>query len=342
MSLLTSLEGAQPSVLTGYTRAALDDLERAKGSLAQWLPNRQIDGVTAFFDVGAKGMVEEANFRAFDAEPEIGRGGRIERKSVTLAAVSNQNIVSEEDMALFRRGFGGQTLVQRMQEMAVDNATAISLAVERQRAIVLATGKTKIMYKGQEQVDDFGRDPELTGTVAKKWNTDDAEVVKDIDFWVDKISQKSGVTPGTLLVSKKVWRAIVNALSKAYVPGKAGTVPTAQQLPLPNQMVQGILDNYGLPTVTVYDRRTASGPLLDENTVLFLPPAGTGILGATFWGLTEAASRPEFGIQSAEQPGIVTAVFQAEEVGSKTKVQSDAMALPVLANPNACAAVSVL
>ena len=54
MGLWTDL--ITPAELTGYARAALEDYERSKGTLARWLPNDTVPDIVARFVTGAAGL----------------------------------------------------------------------------------------------------------------------------------------------------------------------------------------------------------------------------------------------------------------------------------------------
>ena len=84
-----------PAELTGYARASLNDYEARQGSLARWLPNREVQDVVARFVAGGAGLVEEARYRAYDAEPEVGRTPGRKRVTIELPAVSQEIPVTE-------------------------------------------------------------------------------------------------------------------------------------------------------------------------------------------------------------------------------------------------------
>ena len=84
-----------PAELTGYARESLADMELQRGTLAKYLPNRHVLDTAVRFVVGGSGLVEEARYRAFDAEPEIGRQQGGKRVSIEMPAVSQKIPVSE-------------------------------------------------------------------------------------------------------------------------------------------------------------------------------------------------------------------------------------------------------
>ena len=110
--------------------------------------------------------------------------------------------------------------------------------------------------------------------------------------------------------------------------------------------VNAILAGIGLPSITIYDRKTSSGRVVPDDRVLFLPaavdPDGESELGATFWGQTLASSEPEWEIAESEQPGIVAAAFTHQGIPPIRHTYADSISLPVGANMNLAMAVKVL
>ena len=75
-----------PATLTGYARASLADYEANKGTLAQFLPNRDVADIVVRFVAGSTGLVNVADFRSFDAEPTIGKAPGGKRVTLELPA----------------------------------------------------------------------------------------------------------------------------------------------------------------------------------------------------------------------------------------------------------------
>ena len=93
MQLVT--EYATPSQLSGYARAALADYEENTFTLSQWLPSDTVDDLFFLFEKGGGGLVEAANFRAYDAESDIGHRAGAVRVSGMLPPISRKIPVSE-------------------------------------------------------------------------------------------------------------------------------------------------------------------------------------------------------------------------------------------------------
>ena len=100
MALWTDI--IEPAELTGYARESLNAYEARKGTLARWLPNREVLSTFVKFVAGSAGLVEEARYRAYDAEPEVGRKPSGKRVTIELPAVSQEIPVTEYQQLMAR------------------------------------------------------------------------------------------------------------------------------------------------------------------------------------------------------------------------------------------------
>ena len=330
-----------PETLSDFARRSLQEYEAARGSLARWLPNKEVaDQVVRFF-VGQNGLVEEARYRAFDAEPEFGEGPKGKRRTVDLPALSQQGVISERDQLRLRSA--DDEVRQRILLDGTRNAVfAIADRVERQRGSVLVTGKAVIDQDNYADEADFGRDSSLGITASTLWTLPAAERLSQIETWVDHYTTMNGVAPATMLVSTRVLRAIAAGEDFAALNADGSVRRRATR-----GDVEGLLSGAGLPPIEVYDRSTKSGKVIPDDRILFLPEAvdpdgGDSELGATFWGQTLASSEPEWAIAESEQPGIVAAAFTHEGIPPIRHTYADSISLPVGANMNLAMAVKVL
>lgn len=136
MALWTDL--MDPATLTGYARESFADHEARNGTLARWLPNREVADISVRFAVGQSGLVPEAQFRAFDAEPDIGKGEQAKRTTVDLLALG-QNVPVTEYQQLRVRNASDDSMVAAI--LSATNVVVRSIAdrIERLRGTVLTT-----------------------------------------------------------------------------------------------------------------------------------------------------------------------------------------------------------
>src|SRR5215218_8993716 len=315
-----------PATLTGYARESLADYEAGRGNLARWLPNRTIPDIVARFVRGATGLVDVAKFRAYDAEPEIGRRPAGARVTIELPALSQNIPVSEYEQIRARGGNVGdaQALV------------SISDRIEYLRGSVLTTGLATIAQDNFTSSDDFGRPAGQTITAPALWSVAGTDRLGQLQTWSDLMVDANGEPPGCMVMSTRVFRALA-----------AGTQFQTQLLnggarnATPDE-ARRTIEAAGLPDIILYDRRVSVDgvltPVVPNDRVLLLPAPtdvnndGGTQLGATFWGRTLASTEPGWGIEDGAQPGIVSAVFRNDRPPMITEVISDAIGMPVLAN----------
>ena len=342
MALWTDI--IDPATLTGYARASLSDYEAARGSLARWLPNREVPSIDVRFMVGSFGLVEVADFRAYDAEPTIGKGQSGRRVTLELPAIG-QNIPVSEYNQLRAAGANpsDETILSLIQRTTDQVVRAVADAMERLRGTVLTTGRATVAGFMDE---DFGRAAGNTVAAATPWSTATADALADLNAWVDAYRDANGVDPGAIVMSTRVLRAFagLNQMRTQLASGstRPATLTDAQATAAAN----------GLPPIYLYDRRVSVGgsatKVIPDDRVLLLPAPvdvnddqGTE-LGATFWGRTLSSMEANWGIAEVDQPGIVTGVYRGEKPPMIAEVLSDAVGMPVLANANLSFAADVL
>jgi hypothetical protein len=338
-----------PATLTGYARASLADYEANRGTLAQFLPNREVADIVVRFVAGATGLVDIAQWRAYDAEPEIGKGPSGKRVTLELPAVG-QNIPVSEYQQLRARNATDDSMLTAILNTTDRVVRAVGDSVERLRGIALATGKATINptnFGGKFQSDDdFGRSAGHTVTASSAWSTASVSRLADLQAWTDTYIADNGVAPGAMLMSTRVLRALAagTEFQTQLVNGGARPATRAD--------VNAIVEGAGLPPIVVYDRRvnvngTATKVIPDDRLLLLPAPVanddwqGTE-LGATFWGQTLTSLDPNFGIEDGDQPGLVVGVYRGEKPPMIAEVISDAIALPVLANADLSFSADVL
>lgn len=330
-----------PASLTGYARESLSAIEARKGTLARWLPNQDVFDTVARFVTGSSGLVEEAKFRAYDAEPEIGKGPSGKRVTLELPALG-QNIPVSEYMQLRTRNASDDAVLASIQRTTDQVVQAVADRIERLRGTVLTTGKATIDQDNFKTDDDFGRKATHTVTAATLWSVGTSDPLADLAAWVDTYVASNGVEPGSLVMSRRILRTLAAHASFRVQLSGGGSRPAN------TSDVVGIIEGAGLPVVVQYDRLTSVGRVVPDNKLLMLPEpvdvndADGTQLGGTFWGQTLTSTDSNYGIGDAEQPGIVAGVYRNEKPPMIAEVISDAIALPVLANADLSLAATVL
>lgn len=337
-----------PAELTGYARAALADYEANRGTLARWLPNREVADIVVRFVAGSAGLVDVADFRAYDAEPTIGGMPGGKRVTLELPAVGRNEPVSEYNQLRARNANPSDDSVRETVLRATQIAVrAVADSVERVRGVVLSTGRATITNEGGFSMDDnFGRSAAHTVTAGTLWSTTTADGLGNLQAWSDTYRDTNGQAPGALLMSTRVLRAFGGLnQNKLQLVNGASRPATAGDM-------SAIVDGAGLPPIFTYDRNVrvagTTRRVLPDNVVVLLPaPVAPDQwldteLGATYWGQTLTSTDAAYQLAGAEQPGLVVGAYRGDKPPMLAEVIADAIALPTLANADLSFVATVL
>lgn len=339
MALWTDL--ITPAEATGYVRAALSDLEINRASLARWLPNVEVSDITVRFVKGQAGFIQEAEFRAFDAEPSIAGSSSGQRITLELPALGQNRPVSEYDQLRLRNA-PDQVVRDSILKEIKNAAIAVADRIERLRGTVLNTGKATIAQGNYVSDDDFGRSGTHNVTAATLWASPTVSRLSDLNAWSDVYqATNNGTAPGSIVLSRRAFRALASGNEFATLLANGATRPGLEA------DVRGMLTSAGLPELFIYDRSTAAGRVIPDDRLMFLPApvdpqSGQSEMGTTFWGQTLTSMDSSYAIEPSEQPGVVVGVYKNEKPPMIAEVVSDAIALPVLANANLSFVAKVL
>jgi hypothetical protein len=183
-------------------------------------------------------------------------------------------------------------------------------------------------------------------TAPALWSVAATDALGQLTGYQDTYIDANGEPPGAMLMSTRALRAFsaLDQMKLALVAGGSRPATPAD--------VAATVQGAGLPPIVVYDRRVSlagvTTKVIPDDRVMFLPaPVDTDDwmgtdLGATFWGRTLTSTSADYGIASAEQPGLVVGTYQNEKPPMITEVIGDAIALPVLANANLSFVIDVL
>lgn len=331
-----------PVEATAVARVRQAELESQKGRLSRFLPNVFVPSNHVKFKVGAAGLIENAKFREFNAPPEIGRGEMLQGRMVSLAAISREEEIDEQTQMEMQHLPDDQ--IRKSIEAAIGRSVEATVqTVEAVRGQVVHRGIAATTQTNYFLNDDFGRDPALTITAAKLWSDASADGLGNLAQWIEFYASKNnGDEPGAILGSRAAFAAFSNlAQFRTVLAGGASRPPMAGE-------VNGVIEAAGLPAFEQHNRSTSAGLVLPREYIYLMPAPvdpfdeNGSALGATFWGRTLTATKAGFGIAPGEQPGIVVGAFQEDGIPPLTKVQSDALALPVARDANKVMAIKVL
>lgn len=354
MALYTDI--VTPAELTGYARAALADYETRSGterngmprigSLARFLPNRTVPSITARFVKGDSGLIDVAEFRAYDAELDIGGKPTKQRVTLELPALGKTIPVTEyEQLRAQAADVSDAEALLSIENTATLAARSAADAMERMRGIVLSTGKATIDQSNFKADDNFGRAAGHTDTAPALWSVSGTDAIGQLEDFSDTYVEANGEEPGALVMSTTVFRNLIALDQFSVTVAGASRRATASE-------VRDHFESAGLPPIYLYDRRVKVGGsmtrVMPADEVWLLPmPVDVDAwedtdLGASFWGRTLTSQAADWQIAAEDQPGIVTGVYRNEKPPMGLEVIADAIGLPVLANANLSMAITVL
>lgn len=340
MGLWTDL--ITPAELTGFARAAQEDVERRKATLARWLPNHSVPDVVVRTVVAQDGNGALAQYRSFDAETPIGSGGTATRKVFELLPLGLKERVSEYDQLRMRGNDAQAMVLGGVEKAAMRVANAVVDRLEVARGQALDTGALTINENGVVQTMTFGRPAGNVVTAATLWSAGGATPLDNLIAWGDVYAAgNQGNQPGAIVTSKRVVAALQRNADIRGLVATIGGTPGIVSI----DALSAVLAAYGLPPIVIYDRKIRGQNVLPDNKVYLLPaavdPNGQSELGATFYGQTLEAGEPEYGLGAADQPGLVVGAWKTKDPIA-VWVHSNAIAMPVLVNPVASMVATVL
>jgi hypothetical protein len=339
-----------PATLTGYARQALADRADNQFGLQRWMPHRQVNDLNFRLEQGTTaGLTEAASFRAWDTQPRFGRRDGIKRISGALPPIGQQYVLGEYDQLRLRGADGEPEIRNLLLRDAERIARAVDARFELARGQAIVEGKVKM--EGEDGLFlevEFNRDPAMTVAAAVAW-TDyaNADVVDELEAWTQLYSDKNGRTPGAVLTSRKVRRAM---LRNAQIQSQL--YPNSPTRRLTPDDLNAYLEEFGIPPITTYEASVINPAgvqqrIIPEDRFIFLPETGTtdsddGQLGATLWGTTLEAQESGYGIAPADHPGLVVAAFKETKTPIHVFTIGAAIGVPIMANPNLVMVADVL
>lgn len=322
-------EVIKPATLTVFSRDIADRYD-TDGLLSDIYPNISVDDVVFEWNQGER-LSEVAEYRAFDAETAIGDQSGEGLKVAKLAPVGLKKLFGEYEQIRKSARNSPETVQAAAERKATEVVKATVNRVALLRGEALATGRLAISDGGFKQSVDFGRRPEFTTEADNAWDGSGADPIDDLNDWVEEFSDVNGEEPDRLIVSRK----IASALTKAIYENISGNKPAVFTQANANEILVG----NGLPAMTVNDRRFAGQRLLPQDTLVM---ASTNGAGATPWGTTVEASDPRYSLPGdVELPGLVVGSYSQEDPNVKW-IRANAVALPILGNPDLTFAARVL
>ncbi|WP_328742901.1 major capsid protein [Streptomyces caniferus] len=334
-------EFATPAELTGYARAALADRPENAETLDRWLPNRTINDLSYRFTRGGGGLTEAANFRAYDAQSDVGVRPGGARVSGELPPISRKIPVGEYER-IRRRNVDTQNAEIRdaMLDDGVRLARQIEARMELARGEALFTAGVNLNENGVQASVDFGRNAGHSVTAGTVWSTvASAKAYDDLQSWLDVYNATNGRLPAYTLMSRKIYNFMRRNAQLLSLAANNGTTPAV----LTKDGLNNVLSEFDVPPVVIYDAQVSVNGtgtrVTPEDKILFLPEIGDAA-GQTLWGVPVEADDPRYGLAGG-QAGIAVGAYKSEDPQT-VWTRATAIALPVLAAPDLTFVADVL
>ncbi|WP_280429138.1 major capsid protein [Nocardia brasiliensis] len=282
-----------------------------------------------------------AKYRSFDGRISVSERDSGTEKRVPLAPLSSSLGLGEyERLQLEYARLGGtakEQLVQAIYNDAENLTNEIRNRVELAWGDVLSDGKLTINENGLVAEADYGIPANHKATAATLW-TDiaNATPVTDMLAWSDIWVNDNGTSPGSILTSQKIIRALQRNKEIINMVYGAQTGRTLANL----EDINALFASLGIPTLLPhYDTKlsvdNADVRVIADNLVVFLPD-DLRELGYMAWGMSATAlelldaKSTEYTFQDA--PGIVGVVIK-EGPPFRQYTFVDAIGQPIIENP---------
>lgn len=318
-----------PVDTTDYGRAVVEAVDNTV--LQSIFPNRtQTSNVATWTEKDR--VRNEAKYRTWGAETELGRlaGGR--EKSQKLAPLGLKLPYTEDDAIAVANGLADEQDI--VDGLADEVSTSVVNTLQRQRAGALEFAGYLAEGEKFSVPVEFVRDPALDEAATTLFSATGADPIEFIEARTTAVAKAGGRRPNIILASHRVRSALARSAAMISYAG-AGKVNL-----IGYDVVDELLASFGLPRLVPFDELGVNDQaLLSDHKLYFARDDGS--IGHTAWGPSTAALNSKYGIARPDAPGLFVGVYEEEDADTKY-VRSDATALVVLRNPDATAAPAVL
>lgn len=257
-------------------------------------PDRKTQSLKAQFVANQNLLPKSAYVHAFDTKTHIQSRDGFESFEFEKILIKEQIPIKEELMMILnqpRNPVEYDETLQQIFDDAKNVMTAVKVRAEAMKMDVLANGQITVDENGVQYVLDYGvpaEHKETISTETEKWSdTKNSKPIEDIQAWVDKIEEDTGITPTRALTSRKVLRLLqANESVQLAINGENYKSRTITQEDLNN-----FFDRMGLPELVVYEKKyrveTVDGVsqrrFFPEDKFVIFPEdnLGEGLYGAT-------------------------------------------------------------
>lgn len=294
-----------------------------------WIPN-----VTAQ-------PINKMQRRALDAEVEhIKRASATQEMHTGLIPLSGMDHITEMDISMHATDTAW--LRSRAEQGFEEMGRMAAVTLELERITALVSGKITIKEKGIDNTYSFGRPTKQQAQApAKKWDQADADIVTDVEAWVNTIRKAGGRIPRAAITTRKVIDALrTNDLIRAwkyqtsvdYAPPRVSEADVldyfAAQTGLTDiRMIDVLYEDLELDNGFKMNADTAS--MIPDKTFVMFPSFNDTTLGFTADGPTSEGADPAYELNKSVNQGMIGALL-SHEAPTNYDLYVNGTALPVL------------
>jgi len=335
MPLITDV--VDPAVLTGAAREIPDP---ATYTLADLLPNVEVDDDEYTITAATVTRGGVASYRAFDTPTPIGRRAAsmvVSRGQYPM--LGNKLPIGEYERLRVRRAQGASIenqLVRQVYDDTRTNVLAIRARLERARGQVLSTGRLTLV-RAVDNGLDLTVDYQVPASqlnvapVGVLWPNPAADFFGDLERWITAYSlgNDKGELPGRITTSRRMMN-LARANSQVI---RAIYGPSATEGRITPDQVNQVLADQGFPALSTNDVMIGGVRVIPDNKVI-LTPSNAEDLGRTEFGITvdalDLVENQNVDFKIADAPGITAVMWKEEIDPPTTSSKATAGSLPVL------------
>lgn len=294
--------------LREYARTKLE--EENIGNLL--FPNVKTNDLKIEYIVGGNKKPVTAEVYAPDTNTKLSVRSGYSKNILDMLLVKDSKYISEDDIVKLknpRTTIEEQDVLHKIFNDVDLTIESVYKRINMMRFEILQTGKLTLNENGVEGIIDYHMpdDHKETLKTTARWGEDTSDPLANIDLWVDKIVEDTGVVPTRALMDKQTLRLILNSdvVIKNIYGAKTNLIPSLNNL-------NDFLIQRDLPTIAVYNEkyRLADGtilPLVSPNNVILMPETA---LGKTNFGLTaEEVELPQVNSLDVRNNDFITTVI---------------------------------
>lgn len=312
-------------------------------------PNDRTEEFEIKYLLGSNAAPVSASVHAYDTEAQVGSRDGLEEMSMEPALIKRKIKMGErliKAMTQARTEAEVQRVIDRIYNDVDNMVNSVRTRIERMRFEAISTGKLTLNENGFKGEIDYGVAEEqkesLSGT--DLWSDPSAKPLDDIDRYVNKVVELSGVTPERALTSREVFNALKrhDSVRKAIFGVNSARLVT-------NAELNAFLQEQGLPAIATDDRvyrvqknngTYATQRFFPKNSLVLLPG---GELGNTVHGITPEEANMQYNKTATFQNfgNIIAQIYDTQDpVARWTKAV--ALAMPSFPTANQIFIANVL